>query len=34
MELANSAFEERRCDVAIFLAEQALQFYLKAMLIK
>lgn len=34
MELANSAFEEEKYDVAIFLAEQALQFCLKAMLIK
>ncbi|WP_084593961.1 HEPN domain-containing protein [Palaeococcus ferrophilus] len=34
MELANSAFEEEKYDAAIFLSEQALQFYLKALLIK
>ncbi|EHR79357.1 DNA-binding protein [Thermococcus litoralis DSM 5473] len=34
MELANSAFEGKKYDAAIFLAEQALQFYLKALLIK
>ncbi|MDK2915080.1 MAG: hypothetical protein PWQ79_1995 [Thermococcaceae archaeon] len=34
MELAVSAFNEEKYDAAIFLAEQALQFYLKALLIK
>jgi HEPN domain-containing protein len=34
MELAESAFDEEKYDAAIFLAEQALQFYLKALLIK
>lgn len=34
MELADSAFNEEKYDAAIFLAEQALQFYLKALLIK
>jgi len=34
MELANSAFEMEKYDAAIFLAEQALQLYLKALLIK
>ncbi|WP_082781382.1 HEPN domain-containing protein [Thermococcus peptonophilus] len=34
MELAESAFGEEKYDAAIFLAEQALQFYLKALLIK
>ncbi|MBP1912576.1 HEPN domain-containing protein [Thermococcus stetteri] len=34
MELANAAFENEKYDTAIFLAEQALQFYLKALLIK
>ncbi|AEC52251.1 hypothetical protein PNA2_1336 [Pyrococcus sp. NA2] len=32
--LANVAFKEGKFDVAIFLAEQALQLYLKAILIK
>ncbi|WP_297521242.1 HEPN domain-containing protein [Thermococcus sp.] len=34
LELANSAFESEKYDASIFLAEQALQFYLKALLIK
>ena len=34
MELANSAFEREKYDAAIFLAEQALQLYLKAILVK
>ena len=34
MELANSAFESGKYDAAIFLAEQALQLYIKALLIK
>jgi HEPN domain-containing protein len=34
MELADSAFEGKKYDAAIFLAEQALQFYLKSLLIK
>lgn len=34
MELADSAFDEEKYDAAIFLTEQAIQFYLKALLIK
>ncbi|WP_088884627.1 HEPN domain-containing protein [Thermococcus gorgonarius] len=34
LELANSAFESEKYDAAIFLAEQALQLHLKALLIK
>ena len=34
MELANSAFEMEKYDAAIFLAEQALQLHLKALIIK
>ncbi|WP_010884790.1 HEPN domain-containing protein, partial [Pyrococcus horikoshii] len=32
--LANVAFKEGKYDIAIFLAEQRLQLYLKALLIK
>ena len=34
LELANEAFEREKYDTAVFLAEQALQLYLKAVIIK
>ncbi|GAB6134777.1 HEPN domain-containing protein [Thermococcus prieurii] len=34
LELANEAFEREKYDTAVFLAEQALQLYLKALIVK
>ncbi|CAD5244755.1 HEPN domain-containing protein [Thermococcus camini] len=34
LELANEAFEREKYDTAVFLVEQALQLYLKAVIIK
>ena len=34
LELANEAFEREKYDAAVFLAEQALQLYLKALIVK
>ncbi|QDA31821.1 HEPN domain-containing protein [Thermococcus indicus] len=34
LELANEAFEREKYDTAVFLTEQALQLYLKAVIIK